>query len=131
VERLRGDARIEPVLVGADGSPVVVGRTESVLSEKDRRVVRQRDGKCRYPGCDRRVGVEVHHLWPRSWDGSDEKWNLASVCTTHHADLVPQGPLLLFGNPNNPAGLRLIHRDDLPALADLAAAHARAGPDAA
>ena len=53
------------------------------------------------------------------------------VCTIHHPQLVPQGPLLLLGNPNHPAGLSLIHRDDLPTLAELAATHARAGPDAA
>jgi hypothetical protein len=50
------------------------------------------------------------------------------VCTSHHADLVPQGRLLLLGNPNDPAGLTLVDRDDLPALATLAAEQARAGP---
>ena len=131
IEALRAEAKIEPVLVDRDGCPVAVGRVESVLSEKDKRVVRQRDGKCRWPGCDRRVGLDVHHLWPSSWGGNDEKWNLASVCTIHHARLAPQGPLLLLGNPNHPAGLSLIHRDDLPQLADLATTRARAGPEAA
>jgi len=128
VEALRAEARIEPVLVGDDGEPIVVGRTESVLSEKTKRVVKQRDGHCRYPGCDRRTGLQVHHLWPSSWGGSDDLWNLATVCTTHHAQLAPQGRLLLLGNPNNPAGLSLIDRDDLPKLAELAATQARAGP---
>ncbi|MFA5882798.1 MAG: hypothetical protein WDA60_03010 [Acidimicrobiia bacterium] len=131
VEALRAEAKIEPVLVDHTGAPVVVGRVESVLSEKTKRVVKQRDGKCRWPGCDRRVGLEVHHCWPSSWGGTDEKWNLATVCTVHHPQLAPQGPLLLLGNPNNPAGLSLIHRDDLPQLADLAATRARAGPEAA
>ncbi len=131
VEALRAEAKIEPVLVDSDAAPISVGRVESVLSEKDKRVVKQRDGKCRWPGCDRRVGLEVHHLWPRTWDGSDQKWNLASVCTIHHARLAPQGPMLLLGNPNNPAGLALVHRDDLPALAHLAEQQARAGPTAA
>ena len=131
VERLRAEARIEPVLVDGDEEPVAVGRTESVLSDKTKRIVKQRDGKCRWPGCDRRVGLQVHHLWPSSWGGSDALWNLAAVCTTHHPQLAPQGPLLLLGNPNNPAGLSLIHRDDLPQLAELAAAQARAGPEAA
>ena len=131
VERLRAEAKIEPVLVDAAGTPIAVGTTEAVLSEKDKRVVKQRDGKCRWPGCDRRVGLEVHLLWPRSWDGSNEKWNLASVCTIHHTQLAPQGPLLLLGNPNNPAGLSLVHRDDLSELAVLAATQARAGPEAA
>jgi hypothetical protein len=30
-----------------------------------------------------------------------------------------------LGNPNNPAGLSLVHRDDLPALAQLAAEQAQ------
>ena len=131
VEALRADAKIEPVLTRGDGEPIVVGRTESVLSEKTKRVVRQRDGTCRWPGCDRRVGLQVHHLWPKTWGGTDEKWNLAAVCAIHHARLAPQGSLLLLGNPNRPAGLTLLHQDDLPTLADLAATQARAGPDAA
>jgi hypothetical protein len=43
VERLRADARIEPVLVDDAGEPIVMGRTESVLSGKTKRVVRQRE----------------------------------------------------------------------------------------
>jgi hypothetical protein len=131
VERLRAEARVEPVLTDDDGAPIVVGRTESVLSDKTKRVVKQRDGKCRWPGCDRRIGLQVHHLWPSSWGGSDEIWNLATVCSFHHALMAPQGRVLLLGNPNNPAGLSLIDRADLPELAALAADHARAGPDAA
>jgi len=131
VERLRAQAKVEPVLVDDDGEPIIVGRVESVLSEKTKRVVRQRDGKCRWPGCDQRVGLEVHHLWPSSWDGPDELWNLAAVCWHHHHQLAPQGRWLLLGNPNNPAGLSLIDRDDLPRLATLAADQARAGPSAA
>jgi hypothetical protein len=131
VERLRAEARIEPVLTGDDGEPIVVGRTEAVLSEKTKRVVKQRDGHCRWRGCDRRIGLQVHHLWPASWGGTDDLWNLATVCTTHHAQLSPQGRLLLLANPNHPAGLSLIDRDDLPALAALAADRSRAGPDAA
>jgi hypothetical protein len=127
VERLRADARVEPVLT-RDGEPLRVGRTESVLSEKTKRVVKQRDGHCRWPGCDRRAGLQVHHLWPGSWGGTDEIHNLATVCWTHHAQLAPQGDLLLLGNPNHPAGLSLVRRDE---LATLAANQARAGPSAA
>jgi hypothetical protein len=131
VERLRAQARIEPVLTDDDGEPVLVGRSESVLSEKTKRVIKQRDGHCRWPGCDRRVGLQVHHCWPASWGGTDDLWNLATVCTAHHARLAPQGQLLLLGNPNHPAGLSLIDREDLPALAALATNSPRAGPDTA
>ncbi len=74
---------------------------------------------------------QLHHLWPRSWGSTDHIWNLATVCAHHHRQLVPQGETLLLGNPNNPAGLSLVHRDDLPMLAELAATEARAGPEAA
>jgi hypothetical protein len=126
VEQLRAHAVVEPVLVDDAGAPVAVGRCESALSEKTKRVVRRRDGRCRWPGCDRRTGLEVHHLWPRSWGGDDRIANLASVCTTHHHRLVPQGPRLLLGDPNHPAGLVLVDHDDPPALAQLAAERARA-----
>lgn len=128
VERLRAEAKVGPVLVDDQGDPVVVGRAASVLGEKTKRVVKQGDGRCRWPGCDWRAGLEVHHLWPRSWGGTDELWNLAAVCPVHHARLAPQGELLLVGNPNSPAGLALVHRDE---LATFAADRARAGPDAA
>ncbi len=131
VEALRAQARVEPVLVDDDGEPVVVGKVQSSLPPKTIRVVKQRDGKCRWPGCDRSTGLEVHHCWPRSWGGTDDFWNLATVCTPHHRLLAPQGSNLLLGNPNNPAGLSLVHRDDLPMLAELAATEARAGPEAA
>ncbi|GMU77487.1 MAG: hypothetical protein AMXMBFR46_02870 [Acidimicrobiia bacterium] len=131
VDALRAQARIEPVLVDDVGDPITVGRVESALSEKTKRVVKQRDGKCRWPGCEHRIGLQVHHLWPASWGGRDQISNLATVCAAHHAQLAPQGRLLLLGNPNNPAGLSLIDRDDLPALAHLAAHPARAGPEAA
>jgi hypothetical protein len=135
VERLRAEAKIEPVLVDTDATPLATGRSEAVCSPKTLRAVRARDGKCRWPGCDRRAGLQVHHLWPRSWDGPDEKSNLACVCTgggsDHHTQLAPHGPYLLLGNPNNPDGLHLVRVEDLPALAQLAATRARAQPDAA
>jgi len=130
VERLRAQARIEPVIT-INGERVLIGKTEPVLSGKKKRVVRQRDGHCRYPGCHRRTGLQVHHLWPASWGGTDEIYNLACLCPHHHALMAPQGRALLLGNPNNPAGLTLLDRDDLPKLAQLAAEHARAGSDAA
>jgi len=124
VERLRAEARIEPKITLADGR-VIIGRSESVLSEKTKRVVRERDGHCRYPGCHHRTGLQVHHLWPASWGGADQTHNLACLCSHHHALMVPQGRVLLLGNPNDPAGLTLIDRDDLPKLAQLAAEQSR------
>jgi len=62
VEHLRSEARIEPTVLDRDGMPVATGRATSVVSARDLRAVRLRDGKCRWPGCDRRTGLQVHHL---------------------------------------------------------------------
>ncbi len=110
VEKLRANAAIEPVLV-VDGAPVAQGVRSTALPAKITRAVLLRDGHCRWPGCDRRTGLQVHHLVPRSWGGGDEIANLAAVCTgggtDHHARLAPHGPWVLAGNPNQPDGLRI------------------------
>ena len=138
VETLRTSARIEPQLVDDQGIRLAIGRTGSVVTAKTKRAVLLRDGKCRIDGCDIRGPLDVHHLWPRSWGGTDTMDNLAAVCTGgtgHHQMLAPHGPHLLLGNPHRPDGLTLVHRDDLPTLAQLATApdtpDPRAGPEAA
>jgi hypothetical protein len=123
VEKLRAQALVQPVLVDDDGTEVTRGRAAPTLPARVRRSVLRRDGHCRF-NCDRRHGLQVHHLWPKSWGGSDDSSNLASVCvgggTDHHDDLEPHGPWLLLGNPNRPDGLRIVHREELPGLARIA-----------
>jgi hypothetical protein len=114
LEQLRANASIEPVLVDDAGTPVAVATRVPALSPKVRRAVLLRDGKCRVPGCDRRHGLEAHHLRPRTWGGADELANLAAVCPTHHRQLVPHGRRALAGNPNLPDGLELVDAADLP-----------------
>jgi 5-methylcytosine-specific restriction endonuclease McrA len=134
VEALRAMATIEPVLVDDAFVPLATGRARTTMSAKMTRAVLLRDGRCRWPGCVRRTGLHVHHLWPRSWGGTDETANLAAVCvgsgTDHHDLLAPHGPYLLLGNPNQPDGLRLVRRDDL-ARQTTSTADSRAGPSAA
>jgi HNH endonuclease len=113
LEQLRANATIEAVLVDADGAPVAVGRRSPGLSPKIARAVLLRDGgRCR---CCGRKGNHVHHLRPRSWGGSDDPSNLATVATSCHPDLVPHGPYALVGSPNVPGDLRKVHVDDLTA----------------
>jgi hypothetical protein len=114
LEQLRANATIEPMLVDDHGARVALGRRAPALSPKIARAVVLRDGHCRMPGCTRRVGLEVHHLEPRSWGGSDDFANLAAVCPTHHRRLVPHGRWKLTGNPNLPDRLTLVDADDLP-----------------
>jgi hypothetical protein len=135
VEALRASAKIEPVLTDGAGAPLTRGRARAALPPKVVRGVRLRDAKCRWPGCDRRTGVQVHHLWPVSWGGDDDQSNLALVCvgggTDHHGLLAPQGRYLLLGNPYLPDGLHIVRVDQLGALAELAADQARTKSEAA
>jgi hypothetical protein len=113
VEQLRASASIEPLLLNEDGFPVTVGKRGSSLSPKLLRSVLLRDGHCRCGDCDLRYGLQVHHLRPRTWGGTDEISNLAAVAGVHHPMLIPNGPYALVGNPNLPDGLRMVHIDDL------------------
>jgi hypothetical protein len=113
VEALRASASIDPLLVDDDGVAVRVGRRTSGVSPKVVRAVLLRDGRCRCGNCDLRYGLQVHHLQPRSWGGTDEISNLAAVASVHHPLLIPNGPYALVGNPNQPDGLSMKHIDDL------------------
>jgi Domain of unknown function (DUF222)/HNH endonuclease len=117
VEQLRANARVEPVLVDGEGATVEIGTRSSALSPKVARAILLRDGHCRCGNCEVRHGLQIHHLRPRSWGGSDDPSNLAAVCPLdgHHGMLIPNGSWALVGNPNRPDGLRLTHVDDVTA----------------
>jgi hypothetical protein len=133
LEQLRANATIEPVLVNDDGVPVAVGKCFSVVSPKITRAVLLRDGHCRYGACERRHGLQVHHLRPGSWGGPDELANLAAVCAPHHRLLIPHGTQVLLGNPNQPDGLHVVELADLTPeqRRHLGLPPPRAGPNAA
>jgi hypothetical protein len=113
VEQLRASGSVEPLLHDEIGAPVAVGKRTSSLSPKTQRAVLLRDGHCRCGDCDLRYGLQVHHLRPRSYGGTDDISNLAAVASVHHPVLIPNGPYALVGNPNQPDGLRMVHIDDL------------------
>ena len=93
--------------VSDHGEVLAEARARKFVSDKRRRAVVRRDGHCRWPGCRRRLALQVHHLVPSSWGGSDEVSNLAAVCPAHHALLIPHNEYVLEGNPNQPDGLSL------------------------
>ena len=133
VEQLRASASVEPLLVDDSGFAVAVGKRGSSLSPKTVRAVLLRDGHCRCGNCDLRYGLQVHHLRPKSWGGSDEPSNLATVASVHHPMLIPNGPYALVGNPNPPDGLRMVHIDDFTPdeVKQVGLPPRRAGPNAA
>jgi 5-methylcytosine-specific restriction endonuclease McrA len=53
-----------------------------------RKIILSRDGyKCRYPSCEKKKRLGVHHLIPRIFGGSDHPSNLIFLCSTHHRKL--------------------------------------------
>ena len=106
VHAARANARVH-LRVLDDGNVIHEDRARSFVSPKRRRAVVRRDGRCRWPGCEHRLRLQVHHLHPSSWGGPDDISNLAAVCPYHHGRLVPHGDYVLDGNPNQPDGLSL------------------------
>jgi len=111
LEQWRANVSVEPVIVDDDGVPLAFGKRCTFLSPKIMRAVLLRDHHCRICGSTR--GLQVHHLRPRTWGGTDDISGLALVCSTCHRPLVPHGRWALVGNPNVPDGLRRVHLDDL------------------
>jgi hypothetical protein len=107
VHAARANARVHLRVCDDDGNVFHEERARSFLSPKRRRAVVRRDGRCRWPGCEHRLRLQVHHLHPSSWGGPDDISNLAAVCPYHHGLLIPHGDHVLEGNPNQPDGLHL------------------------
>ena len=80
LEQLRANATIEPVLVDDDGVPVA---WDDAARDRHRRSpgpsCSATGRRCR--SCDRK-GIHVHHLRPRSWGGTDDPSNLATVASS-------------------------------------------------
>ncbi|MEI8001017.1 MAG: HNH endonuclease [Actinomycetes bacterium] len=131
LEQLKANAKVEVAIVDGLGTVVGLSRSTTLLRPKVRAAVIARDGGCRWPGCETRSGLQVHHLVPESWGGTTDFANLATVCAPHHRRLVPHGIVALVGNPGRPDGLELVRVDSVDALprsGPRAGPGSRAGP---
>ncbi|MEU3768067.1 DUF222 domain-containing protein [Amycolatopsis keratiniphila] len=86
------DCLMIPVVLGAAGEPLDVGRMKRFVTPGQRRALNIRDGGCAFPGCHRAPKhCHAHHI--RHWadGGPTDLRNLVLLCSFHH---------------------RLIHHDD-------------------
>ena len=106
LRRLACDARVELVVHGPSGTPVGVGRARRTVPAWLLRLLRHRDGGCRWPGCGRRRWLHAHHLVHWAEGGRTDLGNLALVCrlcrrrhNRHYADLgfMPSWPVPRVG----------------------------------
>jgi len=68
---------------------------------KDARTVQQRvrardNHLCQVPGCSR-ASVHSHHIIPLSQGGTDDPWNLVSLCAAHHLLGIHGGRMRVSG----------------------------------
>ena len=59
--------------------------------------IRERDRHCcQVPGCSR-PAVHAHHIKARSQGGTDDEWNLVSLCAAHHLHGIHSGRIRVRG----------------------------------
>src|SRR4051812_31505507 len=102
------DGSISRIVMGPDGQPLDVGRTQRVVPAHIRRAVERRDGRCVFAGCSAPTHwCDVHHLvhWIDGGDTSLE--NSGLLCERHHTK-VHHG----FSIERDPLGRWRTHRPD-------------------
>ncbi len=90
VKRLSCDGSVVPMVDGANGEPLNVGRKQRTVPAALKRALWARDGGCTFPGCTHRRFVDAHHI--RHWaDGGETSLaNTILLCGGHHR-LVHEG----------------------------------------
>jgi hypothetical protein len=90
VKRLTCDGSVVPMVDGADGEPLNVGRKQRTVPAALKRALQARDGGCSFPGCTHTRFVDAHHI--RHWaDGGETSLeNTMLLCSGHHR-LVHEG----------------------------------------
>ena len=101
--RLSCDASVMRVVMAPPSQPLDVGRRTPVVPPAIRRAVIARDGRCRFPGCDRpHTWCDAHHVTHWADGGDTALANLVLLCRRHHR-LIHQ-----------PGGFRLTMQDGQP-----------------
>jgi hypothetical protein len=98
VRRILCDCKIEFHIDGPDGTTVGIGRADRNVPRWLRRVVANRDGTCRFPGCARQIRHR-HHIQHWTRQGPTNASNLVGLCWAHH-HLVHEGAWTIEGAPD-------------------------------
>jgi len=89
--RMLCDCDVETV-VTRDGRPIGISTRSQIVRGRARRLVLQRDHhRCRFPGCTRPIGLDVHHITHRRRKGDNRLTNLLTLCRFHHHQLHEGG----------------------------------------
>ena len=91
VRQLACDADLIPVVLGADGEVVDLGRVTRLFTRGQRRMLWHRDGQCTFPGCTAPAAwTQAHHIVHWSSGGPSDLSNAALLCQRHHTQVHEQ-----------------------------------------
>jgi hypothetical protein len=100
IRRMACDATIIPIVLGADGVPLDMGREQRLANRNQRRALRAMFRTCAHPGCqvtfDR---CRIHHIVPWELFGLTHLVNLIPLCERHH-HMVHEGGWILTMTPD-------------------------------
>ncbi len=83
--RIACDAAIIPVVLGARGEPLDIGRASRTVPTAIRRAVIARDGGCAFPGCSIPARwCDIHHVIFWGDGGPTSVGNCVALCGRHH-----------------------------------------------
>ena len=109
--RLCCDGDLEVVITDADGRPKAIGANSRTVPPKLSRLIRARDRRCVFPGCDEDRHIQIHHIVHFSKGGPTTEDNLGALCYFHH-HLVHEGGWSMTGSASrglsikSPYGMR-------------------------
>lgn len=95
--RLCCDGNLEVVITDAQGRPKTIGANTKTVPPKLSRLIKARDKRCVFPGCDDDRHIQVHHIVHFSKGGPTTEDNLAALCYFHH-HLVHEGGWSMTGS---------------------------------
>ncbi len=83
--RIACDARVIPVVLGARGEPLDIGRASYTVPTAIRRAVLVRDAGCAFPGCPVPARwCDIHHVTHWADHGPASVENCVALCGRHH-----------------------------------------------
>jgi hypothetical protein len=103
--RLGCDGSLQ-VLIKRGQKALYLGRRTRAISPALNLALRERDGGCRFPGCDRHRFVDAHHIVHWALGGETSLENLILLCR-HHYRLIHEGGFSVRRLPDE----RLVFRD--------------------
>ncbi|MGO4604459.1 DUF222 domain-containing protein [Terrabacter sp. 2YAF2] len=92
VRRMACDAEIIPMVLGADGEPLDVGRRRRLFTRGQRLALIARDKGCSWTGCTVPASwCDAHHVIHWRHGGRTSLLNAALLCPKHHTEVHDRG----------------------------------------